>query len=190
MRSMKSKLFDDGDGQSLIEAGLLLPMLLLLTFNAINLGYCFFAYLNMATASRQGSEYSIQGVKTIQGANLPSGDAVKSQVLEDITSAVPGGSNAPIRVCSQALGLNTSYSGANTVPNCTTYNGTFNFTDSDPNCTTGPNICPDPEAAYGLILNRVDVQYTVTPLIDGPAFNLIVPQGLKYHRYIYMRALN
>jgi Flp pilus assembly protein TadG len=189
MRSMKWGLLRGVGGQSLIEAGLLLPLLLLLTFNAINLGYVFFSYLNMATASRQGSEYSIQGTKTIQGANLPTASQVESLISEDITSAIPGGSNAPIRVCTQELGLNSSYTGANQVPNCATYGSGASFPATDPNCTSGPNICPDPEAAYGLILNRVDVQYTVTPLIDGTAFNLVVPT-LTYHRYIYMRALN
>jgi len=184
---MMSKLFDGREGQSLIETGLLLPLLLLLTFNAVNLGYVFYTYLNMATASRQGSEFSIQGTKTIQGSNLPTADNVKALVSEDISSAIPGGSSAPIRVCTQALGLNTSYNGANTIPNCSTY-GTGGSFPTDSNCANTP-ICPDPEASYGLVLNRIDVQYTVTPLIDGTAFNLIVPT-LTYHRYLYMRTLN
>jgi Flp pilus assembly protein TadG len=190
MRSMKWKTIRGSGGQSLIEAGLLLPVLLLVTFNAVNLGYVFFSYLNMATASRQGAEYSIQGAQTISESNLPTADSVKSLVSEDITTAVPGGSNAPIRVCTESLGLNTNYTGVNTVPNCNTYPSGSSFPSTDSNCTGGPNICPDPEAAYGLILNRIDVSYQVTPLIDGTAFNLIFPQGLTFHRYLYMRAIN
>lgn len=189
MRSMNSNAVRGSEGQSLIEAGLLLPVLLLLTFNAINLGYVFFSYLNMATATRQGAEFSIQGTNTVQGTNLPTADNVKSLVTDDITTAVPGGSNAPMRVCTQALGLNTAYSGANTVPICNTYGTGGSWPSTDPNCTGGPSICPDPEAAYGLILNRIDIQYTVTPLIDGTAFNLIVP-NLTFHRYVYMRTIN
>jgi len=181
-----------GEAQSLIEAGLLLPLLLLLTFNAVNLGYVFFSYLNMATASRQGAEYSIQGLDTIQGGNLPTATQVDSLVSEDISSAVPGGSNIPIRVCTQSLGLSTTYTGANQIPLCSTYAGgggaTGSFPVSDPNCSGAP-ICPDPEAQYGLILNRIDVQYTVSPLMDGMAFNMIVPT-LTYHRYVYMRSIN
>jgi TadE-like protein len=181
-----------GEAQSLIEAGLLLPILLLLAFNAVNLGYVFYSYLNMATASRQGAEYSIQGLDTIQGDNLPTAAQVDSLVSENISSSVPGGGNVPIRVCTQSLGLNTTYTGANQIPLCSTYAGsggaTGSFPASDPNCTGTP-ICPDPEASYGLILNRIDVQYTVTPLMDGMAFNMIVPT-LTYHRYVYMRSIN
>lgn len=191
MRHMRAFLYR-GEAQSLIEASLLLPLLLLLAFNAVNLGYVFYSYLNMATASRQGAEYSIQGLDTIQGGNLPTAAQVDSLVSEDIASAVPSGGNAPVRVCTQSLGLNTSYTGANQIPLCSTYagsaGGSGSFPASDPNCTGTP-ICPDPEAADGLILNRIDVQYTVGPLVDGMAFNMIVPT-LTYHRYVYMRAIN
>jgi hypothetical protein len=191
MRSVKSGFLCGDRGQSLIEAGLLAPVLLVLTFNAINLGYVFYNYLNMATASRQGAEYSIQGLETVSGGHLPTANQVEALVSEDITSAIPGGANAALRVCTQAAGMNPNYSGANQVPNCTSYgcSGTSCFPSTDPNCTGGPSICPDPEAQYGLVLNRIDVQYTVTPLIDGAAFNLIVP-NLSFHRYLYMRTIN
>src|SRR5579864_7632590 len=164
MRSMNSAVFRGREGQSLLEAALFLPVLLLLTFNAVNMGYVFFAYLNMATASRQGAEYSIQGVQTVPTNNLPGPDQVKSLVLDGLSTSIPGGSTAPLRLCTAGGGNGVQNPGTiNQVPVCTSYgSGTF---------TT---IQPDPEAPT-LVLNRVDVQYTVTPLIDGAAFNLIVP---------------
>jgi len=192
MRSMKSELLRGVNGQSLIEAGLLLPLLLLLTFNAVNLGYCFYSYLNMASGSRQGAEYSIQGPHSIGGNLLPTNDQIQSLVSEDITSAIHGGSTALMRVCAQGSGLDSGYTGANQIPTCSSYGGSGgNFGTNDPNCTgTGaPPICPDPEAVSGLILNRIDIQYTVSPLIDGAAFNLVVP-NLTFHRHIYMRNIN
>src|ERR1700759_744218 len=88
MRGMQSKIMRGREGQSLIEAGLLLPVLLLVTFNAINLGYVFYSYLNMATAARQGAEYSIQGTNTVPGTNLPTAANVKSMVSSDIHTAI------------------------------------------------------------------------------------------------------
>ena len=187
MRSMISTVLRGREAQSLIEAALLLPVLLVLTFNAANMGYMFWAYLNMATASRQGAEYSIQGVETIPESNLPTADAVKTLVYAGFGTSAAGGSSTPIRVCAKSSGLSTTFTGAQQIPLCTTY-GTGGSFPTDPNCTTGAiPICPDPEASYGLILNRVDVQYTVTPLIDGAAFNLILPAPITFHRFIYMR---
>ena len=48
-------------GQSLIETALILPLLLLLAFNAINFGYFFFVALNITSAPRSGVQYAILG---------------------------------------------------------------------------------------------------------------------------------
>jgi hypothetical protein len=176
--SMKASFPRESRAQSLIEAGLLLPLLLLITFNAANLGYVYYAYLNMAAASRHSAEYSIQGIQTVQGANLPTADQVKALLYEDLGStSLPSAGSTPIRVCTAASGF-TSGGTSSQVPNCTNYGTGGSFT----------SLTPDPEAPT-MTLNRVDIQYQVTPLIDGAAFNLIVPT-LTYHRYLYMRAMN
>src|SRR5580704_8085180 len=59
-------------GQSLIETALLLPMLLMLLFNAVNFGYFFLIALNMAAAPRSGVAYSIQGYSSPSSGFLPS----------------------------------------------------------------------------------------------------------------------
>ena len=56
-------------GQSLIETALLLPILLLLAFNAINFGYFFFVAVNLAAAPRTGVQLSIIGEAT--PVNIP-----------------------------------------------------------------------------------------------------------------------
>src|SRR5262245_19907247 len=58
-------------GQSIIESAILVPFLIVLLFNAVNIGYYFTVALHLSTAPRQGAEYSIQGpVSQLQG-NLP-----------------------------------------------------------------------------------------------------------------------
>jgi TadE-like protein len=166
------------EGQSLLETAFVLPILLVMVFNAINLGYCFFAYLNLATAPRQGAEYSIQGPDTLQGSDFPPAAGVWSLVNEGITGAIPSAANTPVRLCIISLGINPVGIGTSSqVPNCGDYGtsaGTFS------------TLQPDPEAPL-LVLNRVDIQYTITPLIPGIAFNMGLPNPLILHRYVYMR---
>jgi|SRR5579863_10081601 len=170
-------LFRQREGQSMLEAAFLLPFLIVLTFNAVNTGYFFFVYLNMATASRIGVEYSIQGSSSFWQNSLVSADTVHTLMNNDLSGAITTANNTPMRVCTLANGV-TNPETPNQVPVCSTYGaGTY---------TT---IQPDPEAPY-LVLNRVDIQYTVSPLIGGGAFNLIIPASLNFHRYVYMRAEN
>ena len=167
-------------GQSLVETALILPLLLTVVFNAVNFGYFFFVALNLAAAPRQGSVYSIQGGSSILQGGLPSAAAVSSLVYENITGAIPATAGTPTRVCTLALGLNpTGIGTASQIPNCANYGGQTG---------TYSTLDPDPEAPY-LVLNRVDIQYTVIPLIQGSTFNLIVPGSLTFHRMVTMRAM-
>src|ERR1700691_3613472 len=59
-------------GQSLVETALLLPVLLMLLFNAVNFGYFFLVALNVAPAPRSGVAYSIQGYASPSSGLLPS----------------------------------------------------------------------------------------------------------------------
>jgi Flp pilus assembly protein TadG len=173
---MRSRLLFDSVGHSLLETTLLLPLLLILVTNAVNIGYIFSVYLNLTTAPRQGAEYSVRGTSTVLQASVPNADSVSSLIYDNLAGAVPSAAHTPTRVCSLALGLTGS--GSSQVPNCTTY-GTGAGTFSD--------LQPDPEAPY-LVLNRVDVQYTLTPPIQGSVFNL-VPGPLTIHRMITMRVM-
>ena len=176
---MRSNLLHNRSGQSLIETALLLPLMLMIVFNAVNIGYFFFVGLNLATASRQGAEYSIQGPAGFQQSELPGAASVSSLVYDAITGAIASATNTPTRVCSLSLGLNPIGKGtSNQVPNCASYGTGGSF----------PALDPDPEAPY-LVLNRVDIQYIVTPLIPGTVFNIGLPPSLTFHRMVEMRAM-
>ena len=179
MPSARSTLLHNRSGQSLVETALLLPLMLTIVFNAVNMGYFFAVALSLAAAPRQGVEYSIQGPAGFQQTQLPSAASVSSLVSDDITGAIPSAANTPIRVCSVSLGLNPSGRGtASQVPNCASYGNAGSFSAPD----------PDPEAPF-MVLNRVEIQYTVTPLISGPAFNLVMPASLTFHRMVEMRVM-
>ena len=176
---MRSRLHRCRQGQGLIETALVLPFLLIITFNAVNIGYFFFVYLNLATAPRQGAQYSIMGAVTSVQV-LPGADAVHQLLSDDISGALSNASSTPARVCSLALGTSSPHDGTQ-VSLCQVYNAGGGGTDPF------SAVQPDPEAP-NLVLNRVDIAYTVAPLIPGAAFNLVMPSSLTFHRMVYMRA--
>ena len=163
-------------GQSLLETAIAMPLLLGIAFNIINLGYFWFVILTMSAAPRVGVQYSAQGGMSASTLVAPSANAVSALVYDNMTQAINGASssNTAVRVCSGAVGVDAA-SGQSL---CTSFGPAFSFTSN----TT------DPEAPV-FVLNRVDVGYTVTPLIPGTAFNVVLPSNLKFQRHVSMRSL-
>lgn len=163
------------DGQSLIETALAMPLLLGLAFNIINFGYMWFMVLTLSAAPRMGAEFATQGGAAGTGTAVPSAAAVSNLVYENLTHAISGAtsSNATVRVCTSAVGVD-----ANGVALCTEFGPAFAF--STP--------AADPEKPT-FLLHRVDVNYTVKPVIPGKAFQLFVFSNLNFHRQVSMRSL-
>jgi Flp pilus assembly protein TadG len=164
------------EGQSLLETAIALPLLLGIAFNLINLAYFWFMVLTLAAAPRQGVQYSTQGGHSTATSTTPSTTEVSNLVYENMTNAVNGAttSNTAVRVCSSARGVDSTTNRAL----CDSFGPAFAFSA----------IAVDPEAPV-FVLNRVDVGYTVSPLIPGSAFNVILPSDLKFHRQVSMRSL-
>jgi len=178
-------------GQSLLETALLLPLILLVVLNAINFGYYFVVALNLATAPRSGVQYAAQGGLSIGNVALPDpGPSTDNTSVSYLTYQdmirLSGSSTTAVRVCSQVNGLTNPGLSTQTA-NCTLYG-------SAPSpAFTGPNA--DPEAP-NFVLQRVDVQYTVTPLIKGLTLRIagsdlpLVTPNLTFHRQVSMRSIN
>jgi Flp pilus assembly protein TadG len=163
------------DGQSLLETAVAMPLLLGIAFNLINLGYLWFMVLTMAAAPRQGAQYATQGGQAITTTSVPSAAAVSTLVFDNMTNAVHGAtiSNTAVRVC---MGVSPTTGAAN----CTSFGDTSIAFSA---------VAVDPEAP-SFALNRVDVGYTVTPLIPGSAFNVVLPPSpLLFRRQVSMRSL-
>jgi hypothetical protein len=183
-------------GQSMIETALLLPILLLLAFNAINFGYFFFVVLNLSSAPRSGVQYSILGFSTPGQFSLPpagpagTSDTVSYLTYRDIEGVLTGWGGAHVVVCGKQLGVDS-----NQAECCET-------ASSSAACSsTGTHALADPEVGTGgfhpFVLNRVDITYRVNPII--PAFELPTPAGpisltlipdLNFHRQVSMRAMD
>ena len=170
--------FRGQEGQSLVETAIAMPLLLGLAFNIINWGYLWFMVLALSAAPRMGAQYTTQGGAAGTAIAVPSTTAVRDLVWENVTNAVRGAttSNVAVQVCSSAKGVTGS--GASTITQCDQFGPAFTF----------PAPAADPEAPV-FVLDRVDVEYTVTPIIPGTAFNVILPANLKFHRQVSMRSL-
>lgn len=164
------------EGQSLLETAIAMPLLLGIAFNLINLGYFWFVVLSLAAAPRQGVQYSAQGGASLTTASAPSATAVSTLVFDNMTNAVHGATtlNTGVRVCSTSVGVDSS----SHVALCSSFGKAFTFSA----------VGVDPEAPV-FVLNRVDVGYTVTPVIPGTAFNVVLPANLNFHRQVSMRSL-
>ena len=174
-------------GQSLIETALILPLLLLIAFNAINFGYFFFVALNLTSAPRSGVQYAILGYSTpgqlVQPPAGPSNNQASVSYLtyQDIRGVLPNSAGALVQVCSSMVGV-TNPGTINQKSACTSFG-------SGP-APSGP--ATDPEAPM-FILARVDVVYQMQPLI--PPFELLGIQlailpSMSIHRQVSMREMN
>lgn len=164
-------------GQSMIETALLLPILLLIAFNAINFGYFFFVAVNLAAAPRTGVQWSIIGPSTPGGfqwaAPGPSGTVTSVSYLtyQDIAGVLVGYSTARVQVCSRAIGIDVATRKARCCETTSssspcTLNGVL--ADHDPEYIDVTNPGP-------FIRHQVDVYYQITPII--PSFELPTPAG-------------
>src|SRR5713101_4055205 len=111
-------------GQSLVETALILPLLLLLVCNVVNLGYFFLIIVNLTGASRTAALYSIEGSYTPYALQEPfSGTATSTvtttpgtvtyAVYQDLTGAVWNPTGASVQVCTQVNINSGTQSGVN-----------------------------------------------------------------------------
>ncbi|MHB1022690.1 MAG: TadE/TadG family type IV pilus assembly protein [Acidobacteriaceae bacterium] len=193
MRSDAGSRWKTESGQNLIEVALLTPFLLLIAFNAINYGYYFFVAINLAAAPRQAVEYAVQGGATPAQISLPSGGpasnllSVSALAYADISNSLPSFGTASVQVCSKTVGtLNNPGTTTQSAKCCVT-------TSSSSSCATGTGTFPpaasDPESPY-FVLQRVDIKYTVNPLIPGTVFGISLLPSFNFHQQVSMRALD
>lgn len=175
MQTRKHSLVRDSRGQSLVETALMIPLLLLLILNAVNVGYFLLVTLNLTSATRNGIEYAIQGSSTPSNGSLPkatgtTADAVSYLIYQEMTGALNAPGGVHVQVCSMYLGsIGTGSSATSKCQTCTNSGCTGGSTGSG-----SPVPDADPESANGFALNRVDVTYTFNTLVPATPFNLIV----------------
>jgi len=163
----------------------MLPLLILLVFNVVNLGYFFFVFVNMSGATRSSTLYAIEGPATPAATALPppwgsnptpDPKTVAYVIFQDLTGSLRNPTSVTVQVCSDinldsSTKLGTNGSGTTLRTNCVT------CSTANPGCGSvgggSPQPSVDPEApTFGTLLNRVDISYSVSTLIPGTIFNL------------------
>ena len=171
-------------GQSLVETALMLPILLLVVLNVINLAYFFLVVVNLTGAARSATLYSIEGSYTPYASSQPSSgssncattpNTVTCLVFQDLAGAVwnPTNTNNSVRVCSNsnlnASGQGTNGTGSTQVSNCQTCTST--------GCGSvvvgSPAPRADPEAP-NFVANEVSITYQFSTLVPGTFFNAAI----------------
>src|SRR5438067_3098897 len=152
----------DHRGQALLETALMMPLMLILVLNAMNLGYFFFVTTNLAAATRTGALYSIVGPGSPGTTNYPSANTgslpVTTLIYQELTGAVwttPNSANVTIQVCSAGLG--TAGGSGSVRSNCVSCNSSATCSSQTAGSGASATFVPDfdPENAT-FVLNRVN----------------------------------
>lgn len=198
---MKMPKFVRGSsGQALVETVLMVPLLLIIVLNAVNFGYFFLMALNITSASRSSTIYSIMGSSTPAAIGLPKAGPVGTPAtvsylaIQDMTGSVYSpstSSNTGIQVCSPSVGPVLNPGTVNQRSQCTTFGtGTFPTSQPDPELNSG-------STAPAFMLNRVDIAYQFTapiPLFPFDAIVLVSPAcnssgTCTFYRHSVMRVM-
>ncbi|HLI62547.1 MAG TPA: TadE/TadG family type IV pilus assembly protein [Terriglobales bacterium] len=173
-------------GSSLIETAMVMPVLVLMLCFAIDIGYFFIVAANLVSSSRNAVLYSGQGFAAPAGGQLPSPGTSGSLSDTAGVAGLAGGDLAglanmstktTVEVCSKAIGVTQTSNGY--ITNCSTFpSGTLSFTPDQ-----------DPESNNGMLAQRVDVVYTVSPPIPIDFFTFTLP-SLTVHWAAEMRAVD
>ena len=167
-------------GQSLVETALMLPLLIMIVLNVVNLGYFYLVIVNLTGTARTATLYSIAGSSTPAASALPgAGGASPTTSLlsvtylayQDMTGAVWNPTGASVQVCSP---INTNGSGSGVNGSGTSQNAncvTCTSSGCGPVGTGTPTPTSDPEAP-SFVLNQIDITYSFNPLIPGKIFNI------------------
>lgn len=192
-------------GQSLVETALMLPLLIMIVLNVVNLGYFFLVAINLTGSARTATIYSIEGSSTPAASQLPgSGGASPTTSLlsvtylafQDMTGALWNPTGASVQVCSP-ININGSNSGVNGTGNAQKANCE---TCTSSGCSTAGTGSPAPSAdpeAPTFVLNQVRISYTFNTLIPGTIFNIPLQASpmcnsgsCTFVRLAEMRAMN
>ena len=182
----RSRMTRASEGSSLIETAMVVPILVLMLCFAVDIGYFFIVAANLVSASRNAVLYSGQGFVSPAQQQLPSAGTSGSLADTAGVAGLAGGdlsglanmaSKTTVQVCSKSIGVTQTSNGY--ITNCSTYpSGSLSVTPDQ-----------DPESPNGMLAQRVDVVYTVSPPIPVDFFTFTLP-ALSVHWSAEMRAID
>lgn len=170
-------------GQSLVEFALMVPLLFVIIFNAVNFGGFLYAWITVTNAARVGGQSAAMGAAYASYPATASLSTIKT-LIQNETASLPGASatNPVVTACANLNGSSVQYPPTTPAVAC-------------PAGVTAPPT--DPETITGLSGSStyttvaVDVTYTYTPLITPYSGRMgIASPPTSLHRRTVMRILN
>jgi hypothetical protein len=131
----------DDAAQALIEYLLVLPIVLLLVVNIVNMGGFFFAWITVADAARGAANYAALAGSSAGGVQAASAAQIKAMATVE-ASSLPNNPSLIVDICRNFNGTVTTVSGT---------------------CTSIPSE-PEPTT---YVLTSIDVYYTYKPFIPA-----------------------
>jgi hypothetical protein len=175
----------DARGSSMIETALVMPVLVLMLCFAIDIGYFFIVATNLVSSTRNAVLYSGQGFSS-PGQQLPAAGiagsladtaGVAGLAAGDLSGLANMTTNTQLEVCSKTVGVLQTANGY--ITRCSTF----------PSSSLSYVPDQDPESNNGMLAQRVDVVYTVSPPIPVDFFGFTMPP-LTIHWQAEMRAID
>src|SRR5438046_2472963 len=108
MKQRKPFTTHNSRGQSLVETALILPLLVMLVLNVVNLAYFLLTVVNLTAAARTSVLYAIEGGATPAAGALPSAGgtapttntgSVTYLAYQDLTGALSNPTGVTVQVC-------------------------------------------------------------------------------------------
>ncbi len=165
---------------------MVMPILVLMLCFSVDIGYFFIVAANLVSSSRNAVLYSGQGFVAPAQQRLPSAGTAGSLADTAGVAGLAGGdmsglanmaTKTSVEVCSKKIGVVQTSNGY--ITSCNTFpSGSLSFTPDQ-----------DPYSNNGMLTQRVDVVYTVTPPIPVDFFTFTMPP-LTVHWKAEMRAID
>ena len=172
-------------GQSVIEMALIVPLLMLLVFGAVDFGYYFIVAAGLTSSARNATEYAIQGFSSpsssYSSAAMPTpppagpistAGSVAALALADLVSFSSSTSQTTVQVCSSTVNSKGTLA-------CQTWGATSK--------TWTPDVDPEPTKFQ---LYRVDILYHISPPLPITFLGHNLVPTYEFHRMAEMRGMN
>lgn len=172
-------------GQSAIEMALIVPLIMLLVFGAVDFGYYFIVAAGLTSSARNATEYAIQGFSSPSSSYSsptmptppPAGpistvNSVAALAIADLQSFALSSTQTTVQVCSSTV------SSKGTVA-CQTWGATGK--------SWTPHVDPEPTKFQ---LYRVDILYHISPPLPITFLGYNLVPTYDFHRMAEMRGMN
>jgi Flp pilus assembly protein TadG len=179
------KLWRGQRGQSVIEMALIVPLLMLLVFAAVDYGYYFIVAAGLTSSARNATEYAIQGFASpssgYSSATMPSPPpagsistvgSVAALAVADLKSFPLSTTQTTVQVCSSTV------TSKGTVA-CQTWGASSK--------SWTPHTDPEPTKFQ---LYRVDILYHISPPLPITFLGHNLVPTYQFHRMAEMRGMN